>query len=464
MLIRGAELRGAAADVRIDADRIEAVAPAGTLTRRRGEEAIDACGGALLPGLHDHHLHLFALAAAAESAPCGPPGIRDATELARALAAAKPRGGWIRGVGYHESVAGVLDRTRLDALRSDVPVRVQHRSGACWSLNSPALAWLGPLPAGSGVERTADGTPTGRLFGLDALLRDRIASDEPPGLGPVGARLAAFGVTGVTDATATNGPDALARLEEEVHRGALPQRLHVMGTEALPAPTVERVFRAALKVVLAERDLPDPDALAERFAAAHAAGRAVAVHCTTRAELVLACAAFAQAGPRAGDRIEHASIAPPEVAALLAELGLTVVTQPNFVAERGDAYRREVDADDLPWLYRGAGLCADGIPLGGGTDAPFGQPDPWRAIAAAIQRRAPDGDPLGAEEALSPERALALFTTPPEAPGGTPRAVAPGGDADLVLLREPWEVIRRAPSADAVRATWCAGVLRHVAG
>lgn len=464
MLIQTAEVGGKSCDIRLRGGKIAALGPAGTLTRRPGEPTFDARGGALLPGLHDHHIHLMALAATHHSVHCGPPAVRDRTGLAKALAGAPLRAGWIRGVGYHDSVAGALDRTRLDSLRRDVPVRVQHRSGACWSLNSPALARLDPLPSQhGGVERSSSGEPTGRLFGLDDWLRDRLGPALPPPLGPVGTELARFGVTGVTDATATNGAAALGHLETAVARGDLRQRLLVMGDFDLPVPTNRRVERAALKVVLAERDLPDPDALAELFRAAHARGRAVAVHCTTRSELVLACAAFAAASSRAGDRIEHASIAPPDVAELLAALDLTVVTQPNFVAERGDAYRREVAADDLPWLYRAAGLCDAGVGLGAGTDAPFGDVDPWRAIRAAVQRLAPDGEPLGAVEALSPERALALFTSPPTAPGDPPRRIEPSADADLVLLDRPWRTARTQLTSDLVCATWCEGDLAYAA-
>ena len=70
---------------------------------------------------------------------------------------------------------------------------------------------------------------------------------------------------------------------------------------------------------------------------AHAIDRPVAVHCVTRAELVLAATAFAAAGSHPGDRIEHASVAPPDVVELLSELPLTGVTRPNFIHEACDA-------------------------------------------------------------------------------------------------------------------------------
>jgi predicted amidohydrolase YtcJ len=185
----------------------------------------------------------------------------------------------------------------------------------------------------------------------------------------------------------------------------------------------------------------------------------VAVHCVTRSELLFALAAFAEAGTLAGDRIEHASVTPPDAAALLARRGLTVVTQPGFVRERGDAYLREVERDDVPWLYRGAGLLAFRVALGGGTDAPFGEPDPWAAIRAAVERTTRGGQKLGPGEALTPERALALFTTRPEAPGGPPRRVAAGAPADLIVLDRPWSRAREELSRERVVATLVAGAV-----
>ena len=85
-------------------------------------------------------------------------------------------------------------------------------------------------------------------------------------------------------------------------------------------------------MIVDERRLPSPDALRDLFERAHDAGRPVAVHCVTRAELVVTCAALEAAGvltgDRAdrGDRIEHASVAPPELAEWMARLGVTVVT------------------------------------------------------------------------------------------------------------------------------------------
>jgi predicted amidohydrolase YtcJ len=463
LLIRDAEVDGVRADVRIAGGRIDALGSG--LAARPGDARLEARGGALLPGLHDHHLHLLAWAAARVSVPCGPPAVRDAATLGAALraAAAAPGGPLVRGVGYHESVAGELDRARLDALAPGAAVRIQHRSGALWMLSSEACRRLG-LDAGpdaEGVERDAAGRATGRLFRLDAWLRERLGEDALPDLAPIGAELTRFGVSGVTDATPDLAAPALEALAAAARSGALPQRIVLLGA----APAGARgLALGPTKLLLDERALPPPDAFAARVREAHGGGRSVAVHCTTRTELVFALAAFEAAGVRAGDRIEHAAVAPPELVAWLARLGLAVVVQPGFLRTRGDDYLREVEARDRPWLHRCAGFDAAGVPLGAGSDAPFGAPDPWLAMQAAVDRRTEASATLGPGEALAPERALALFTTPPGSPGGAPRRVAPGARADLCLLDRPWAKARDLLDSRAVAATIAGGRLLGAAG
>ena len=466
MLIRGAEVGGRARrDVRIAAGRIAEI---GTpLARASGEPAIDARGGALLPGLHDHHLHLHALAAAQSSIACGPPAVANEAQLAAALRSTaalqvsrsepkasevhKAGGEWLRGVAYHESVAGELDRERLDAWVADRPLRIQHRSGALWIFNSAGVKRLGLEP---GPE-----AQTGRLFRSDTWLRDRIGG-ELPDLAAVGAQLASYGITGISDASASNGATALRHFCAAALRGALPQHLLVMGEPDLPEPAPGvRVARGAVKALLDDPSLPDFDELCARIRAAHEAGRNFAVHCATRAQGVFAAAAFRDAGVRRGDRLEHASVAPPELVGLVAGLGLTVVTQPNFVAERGDDYRRDVEPVDLPWLYRARGWLAAGVPLAAGSDAPYGAPDPWRGIAAAVRRASASGAALGPDEILTPEQALALYLAPLSDPGGPARRVAVGAPADLCLLDRPWRDARERLVSGDVCATWCAGRL-----
>jgi len=455
VLIRRCEIEGRAPlDVRIVGERIDAIGEG--LSAAADESVIDAAGGALLPGLHDHHIHLFALAAAQRSVACGPSAVRSLEELARALADHRAADDeWLRGVGYHESVAGDLDRFLLDRLVADRPLRIQHRSGAAWFVNSQAVELLGLDGAvdGPGVERDAGGRATGRLFRCDKLLREAVTGEPPPSLGLVSRQLASYGVTGVTDATATNGRQELRMFTDASDAGELLQRVVVMGARFVPAEPHDLVRVGAVKLILDEYALPALDALSREIAHAHADGRTVAIHAVTRAEMVLACGALESAGLAAGDRLEHASVMPPEIAEWIARLGVTVVTQPNFVRDRGDSYLRDVDTSDQPWLYRCRGAIDAGVALGGGTDAPYGDPDPWLAMQAAVTRRTLDGAVLGGNEHLTPERALALFTSTADAPGGPPRRVTVGAIADLCLLDRPWSRARETLSSEMVRAT-----------
>ena len=122
-------------------------------------------------------------------------------------------------------------------------------------------------------------------------------------------------------------------------------------------------------------------------------------------------------------------------------------------SERAGADWREVDVDDQPWLYPCRSLIDAGVPVGGSTDAPYTDPDPWRAIAAAATRRTPSGAVLGAGEVVTARRALDLFRSDPRSPGGAPRRVAPGAPADLCLLATPLEVALADPASAEVAAT-----------
>lgn len=459
LLLRNVEVEGRPGrSVLLGAGSVREIGPADVVGPDADpDHVIDGDGGVLLPGLHDHHIHLFALAAREDSLWCGPPAVVGAESLIDTLRSAsrsRRDRDWLRGVGWDDTVIGWPDRHDLDRAVADRPIRLQHRSGALWVLNSAALARLdldlAPGPP-SGLERDGAGAPTGRLFGADAWLAGRLGAG-PPDLGGVGRALAANGVTGVTDATAHNGPTELDEIARQHREGRLPQQVM-----AMTAPDVDHhpdgITVGPVKVVLAERDLPDRRDLVQTITAAHAHHRPVAIHAASRSTVVYAATALADAGPRPQDRIEHASVVPPELVRPLARLGATVVTQHHFLAEHGDRYRRTVDPDDRPWLYRGRVFLDNGIPLAAGSDAPVGRADPFASMRAAVLRRTRNGAVLGAAEALEPEEALALFTGEPDNPGGRRRRVRVGGAADLCLLDRPWAEARRRPDRRMVRAT-----------
>ncbi|NIJ36792.1 putative amidohydrolase YtcJ [Sphingopyxis panaciterrae] len=381
---------------------------------------IDAQGCILGPGLHDHHLHL--LATAAQMASVDLADARSIDIIIAKLRAARPApGGWVRATGYDERAAGLPDRDLLDAWLPDQPLRVQDRTGGYWILNSAGVAKLGEPPFPACVEQDVDGRPNGRIRRGDAWLRDRVGA-AAPSLAALGARLVQWGVTGVTDAGAANGAEEAALLA-----GAMPQRLVMMGTESLPPGAGYRI--GPLKLLFDEDDLPTVESAAARIAAARTLGRNVAAHCVTMGELLFYLEALAVGGgSRPGDRIEHGGVIADSLIGDIAAAGLTVVTQPNFIHDRGDRYLEQVAREELDDLYRLGSLQRRGVHVLGGSDAPYGDANPWIALRAATDRRTRGGDVIGAGEAIDRRAALQLYQA-------TPLAV--GAPADLILYDWP---------------------------
>ena len=437
LLLRDVELLGGPSFQRADVRCANGVVlEIGRLTRLPGEPVLEGNGGALSVGLADHHLHLLAMAAAAASLDLRAAPDRPAVEAA--LAGAAPDStGWIRAVGYAEQ-GGRLSLADLDRLQPTIPVRIQHRSGALWLLNSAALR-------AAALEADA---PSGELWREDARLAERLPEAPAPDLARIGRELSAVGITSVTDATHDLPVRSQQLLHDAVSDGRLPQRVLLLGGR--PSGLTDRLTLGPAKIVPADHEPPDLEWMRARVHLAREQRRAVAVHCITREALAVTIAVLDEVGPHPRDRIEHASLVDPAALTELARLGLTVVTQPGFIADRGDDYRREL-ASELPDLYRVDSLRAAGVRVVCSSDAPFGPLDPWEVMSAAAERRTPDGDVLSPAERISVRQALHGYLTPPSYPGGPARSIHPGGPADLVVMHVPWATVLAAPHRELVR-------------
>ncbi len=100
VLIRNAEVDGrGGTDVRVGPDRIEEVGPQ-LDPSVPASRCIDAAGGAVIPGLHDHHVHLRAVVAARRSVDASTavdPAAFD--QLITSAATAATGSGWLRVTG-----------------------------------------------------------------------------------------------------------------------------------------------------------------------------------------------------------------------------------------------------------------------------------------------------------------------------------------------------------------------------
>jgi predicted amidohydrolase YtcJ len=435
----------------------------GSIQPAPAEPVLRAGGGLLLPGLNDHHIHFRAFARSLDSITCGPPAVNTAADLEALLrqqdSGAEPT--WIRGVGYHERVAGEINRAWLDRVVKRRPIRIQHRSGRLWIMNSRAVELL--VSRADALGQVLEGAEDGRFFDQDVFI-GRLIGHQEGDLHRASRHLARLGITGFTDMTPANDTRTLADVAAWQASGVLLQQVLLAGRAELSSTNPSSgVGIGPTKFHLHDHSLPEFDEFVLQIRRSHQDGRVIAVHNVTELALVYTLSALRQAGVMPGDRVEHASVTPLTALPELRDLGLLVVTQPNFIAERGDQYRLDIPADQHDWLYRCASFAANSIDLAAGSDAPFGSPDPWAAMHTAVSRRTASGAVLGPSEAMTSEAALNLFLGSLEKPA-IPRTLSIGAAADLCLLDRPWEQLKQdltsgPAGALAVRVTICRGRL-----
>jgi predicted amidohydrolase YtcJ len=218
--------------------------------------------------------------------------------------------------------------------------------------------------------------------------------------------------------------------------------------------TMDAAGRGPRKLVLTDHELPELDDVIRRIGRTHAVGRPIAVHAVSAVALALAVAAIEAAGPMPGDRIEHAAVCDDAAADRIAELGLTVVTQPSIFARHGATFWHESPPAERAWLWRYGSLLRRGIRVAMSSDAPYGDANPWSGVRAATTRYGP--------ERVRATTALGSLFAEPDEPAGPARRVQLGAAADLCLLRGTSHEALRTEVAP-VLATFVAGRAVHLA-
>jgi len=123
---------------------------------------------------------------------------------------------------------------------------------------------------------------------------------------------------------------------------------------------------------------------------------------------------------------------------LLRDSGVSVVTQPGFLWQRGERYLQTLSGHEIDHLYRHASIAAAGINVVVSSDAPYGPLNPWQVIHAATERRTREGKIIGADEGIAAETALVSYLRQPHSLTAPPRSITVGSDADICVLQQPW--------------------------
>ena len=155
---------------------------------------IDLNGGFLVPGLIESHNHLSYFAIFLEHCYLGGgacESIDDAVQLLKDQAAKSEDSEFISGYGFDDTYTPALrhlNKSDLDRVSSDKPVLVYHISGHLGYVNSRALELFGiskatENPEGGWIERDEGGNPTGKL---DEMAWFQLVGEKiPPTTDPV---------------------------------------------------------------------------------------------------------------------------------------------------------------------------------------------------------------------------------------------------------------------------------------
>ncbi len=458
---------------------------------------VDFGRAAIVPGIHDFHLHLIGLARARRDVRLdGVERLAEALGVVREAGDALPVGGWLRGRGWPEELLAGRDLNELvDACAGRPVLLYSHDSHSAWA-SPAALAAAGIVPGssdlpGGRIERDESGVPTGILresaTDLVEAVADRLRGPAlEAALDETLDDMARLGITGATDAgdtTDTNGVGDHAFLGDRASlilslRERIDGRLRL--SVNLPSAAIVAAGAAGIRSGAVVADTSTlrwgwakayadgalgsrtaalfspytcghgaglgiarltPAALTKIVRAGRLTGISAAVHAIGDRAVAMALDALEDGGPRSPeappDRIEHAQLVRAADRPRFGELDVTASIQPIHCASDRDL-AEACWADRLGDAYAYRSLAASGARLAFGTDAPIESVNPWHTLFAAMHRRMP-GD--GASdwrpaETLDAATALAAMTTGPAVAAGRTDVghLRPGAVGDLAVL------------------------------
>jgi predicted amidohydrolase YtcJ len=467
---------------------------------------VEAGDAAVIPGLHDFHIHLVGLARTRLGVLLD--DARDGEELVSRLAAARNRlgpGSWLTGRGWTEAQVRGLQGRALERAVGELPAFVTSHDGhSAWAspaaLSAANVTAGTPDPVGGRLERDASGVPTGFLretaLDLVAAVVPRAQRERlRPALEETLHELAALGITGVSEAgdyTDENGIGTDAALGDSYSTltdlvGLVDGRLRL--TLGIPVDAIAAAAARGLRTgaslagsrtmrfgwakeyadgalgsgtaaLFEPRSCGEPgtgilrvdaDSLDTIFAAARPAGIGLAIHAIGDRAAAAVLDALERSPARSPetphDRIEHAQLLREADMVRFAELGVTVSFQPIHAA----ADRELVEAcwdgrQDRAYAWRS--LVDARTLLAAGSDAPVESVNPWLGIFAAVHRRLP-ADSRGdwrPAQALTIAEALGAYTVGPAHAMGVQDEghLRPGARADLAILSVDVDTLARA--------------------
>lgn len=441
---------------------------------------IDLGGKTLTPGLIDAHNHLQVWGTLLGMfVALNPPEVRTLDDLLSVLAAEvaqKQEGEWVQG--YYWYVDRLPTRADLDPISPDNPIWLMQQGGHFGNANSKALEFSGITsaiedPPGGIFERDAKGELNGIVYNHRAMDMIRVHAPQPSvemmmnNIHFAEELMAGMGVTTFQDCNARFS--AVEAYLEAGRTHSMMLRGEVFYTLEWPAD-LERALtqiqyepddfmRFAGYKFLIDGQYPtwfthephpgirwntptwDPDQFKLAIRKLHDTGLQVTVHCGGDASVDLVLDAYEEAmnanpRPDPRHRIEHATLTKPHSTQRMADLGVQISCQPQFVRfnqhieEIFGAKRAARIKVTREWLDAGVNVAL-------GSDTPT---SPWQSpvvtLFEAVMRLGFDDKPFHPEQAITIQEALYAHTMGSAHAAfeeKTRGSLTPGKMADLVV-------------------------------
>jgi predicted amidohydrolase YtcJ len=457
--------------VYVEHDRIVAVGSRSEIDALIQPDTVvhDLAGKTMIPGFIDAHGHFPGSGLVTQGADLSSPPVGDVesidqiVEKLRTLAASRPKGEWVLGLYYDDTlVAEKRHPTRddLDRASTDHPIVATHVSGHLAVANSMALELAKidrdtPDPAGGVIQRDAQGVPNGVLEETAAQQITQAGMDFSAGdfLGMISYASEEYAAMGVT--TAQSGLTPLFMLDALYYAskfGRIPFRLEVWPDKDLGLAMARGEFDAsayqsddfaigAVKIIgdgsiqgytgyltrpyhipfkgdASYRGYPamSREELADLVSTLHAADLRIAVHGNGDAaidDIIFAVDRAQKEHQRADPRVIviHAQMTRPDQLDRMRELGMT----PSFFVAHtyywGDRHR-----DIFMGPVRAARMSPTatatkrGVRFSVHLDTPVVPMNPMMLVWSAVNRESTSGKIIGPAERITPNAALRAVT------------------------------------------------------
>ena len=421
-------------------------------------QVMDLAGLTVLPGFIDAHIHVLSSGIRhVMSADCDQRTIAAIQDELRERAKDIPAGKWVQGFKFDDTKTAEnrpLHRDDLDAVSTEHPILVSDRAGHVYFLNSKALDTVGftrdtPDPPGGRFGRDA---ATGELNGVvyeraiepvRGLLPPVTSEVRRDGLRLISGMLTSVGLTSVHDAMVSN--DDLRTYQEGRDSGDLALRVYMLmhrdhfaslrdaglrtgfGDERLRIGGIKMVSDGAIASRTAYLSQPyvgsedehgilamGPEETEERVMEMNRAGFQVCIHSNgdLAIDMVLTAYEKAQAAyPRANarHRIEHCTLINPDLLRRMKDLECVATPFCTYVYYHGEKMRFYGE-ERLRWMFPQRSFIDHGIVSTGATDYVPGPYEPLMGIQSCVTRTDSSGKAWGANQKITPEEALRLYT------------------------------------------------------